>query len=149
MGTAVITPPCLCAFVRNQKDFEVCERRARQVCCDDLRRNDLSRRHGDTEIKANEIGTAVITPPCLCAFVRNDPDILLCQSSKFRRPASSANGGVREKILQQNLHGPQITPHPAYNSVRVEPTFFVDPEWVIIQGFQSWSFRELGSTSWL
>ena len=30
------------------------------MSCIDLRRNDLSRRRGDTEIKENEIGTAVM-----------------------------------------------------------------------------------------
>ena len=31
--------------------------------------------HGATEIKENKIGTAVITPPCLCASVRKDFEV--------------------------------------------------------------------------
>ena len=60
MLLTTIPPPCLSVSVRNQKkiEFPRTERVSGWAVSFD-RRNVFSRRHGDTEIKENEIGTAV------------------------------------------------------------------------------------------
>ena len=70
--TALNTPPCLSASVRNRK-----HRTIRLPSVFD-RRMDLSQSHGDTEMHENEIETAVD----LSATVRNEARI----STQFRLP---------------------------------------------------------------